>query len=144
MERENNRKILCFISVLLIAGCGFLGGCNKPWTATSESPDGKYIATATVFQPGGFGTAGPSNTDVSLKLMSDSHNSMEVLGFSDEIEEATGVNVKMNWITPNHLELTFKGPKSIYFQAVKYFNVDITVRDLSNETTNLPQGIAHP
>jgi hypothetical protein len=54
--------------------------------------------------------------------------------------------VEMNWLTPTHLELTFKGNQSIVFQAVKWGGIEISIRDLSkaaveseNKTRSLAQ-----
>ena len=41
----------------------------------------------------------------------------------------------MKWETPTHLAVTYDGrAASLEFQAVKCGGVDISVRDLSNET----------
>ena len=39
-----------------------------------------------------------------------------------------GMQVKMDWLSPSHLELTYEGQRTIDFQAVRYAGVDISVR----------------
>jgi hypothetical protein len=42
----------------------------------------------------------------------------------------------MNWLTPTHLELTYKGRRTLDFEAVKCHGVDISVRELSGDAIN--------
>jgi hypothetical protein len=42
----------------------------------------------------------------------------------------------MNWLTPTHLELTFKGNQTVVFQSIKWFGIDISVHDLSKAAEN--------
>ncbi len=58
---------------------------------------------------------------------------MLILEFSGGQSESDGMRVGMNWLTPTHLELTYKGQRTIDFQAVKCAGVDVSVRDLSSE-----------
>jgi hypothetical protein len=39
-----------------------------------------------------------------------------------------------NWLTPKHLDLTYKGRRTLDFQAVKCAGIDISLRSLSNKT----------
>ena len=41
----------------------------------------------------------------------------------------------MNWLTPSHLEVTYKQPAEIDFQAIKCGGVEISVQDVSNGGT---------
>ena len=51
--------------------------------------------------------------------------------------EAPGAtNVEMKWLTPTHLELTYKGHRTLDFQAVKCYGIDITVRAIPSGTSN--------
>jgi len=54
-------------------------------------------------------------------------------------QDAKSIDLKMNWLTPSHLEVTYKQPAVIDFQAIKCGGVDISVRDLSNGTTSSSQ-----
>ena len=42
----------------------------------------------------------------------------------------------MNWLTPTHLELAYKGNQTVVFQAIKWVDIDITVRNLSSPTSS--------
>jgi hypothetical protein len=46
------------------------------------------------------------------------------------------INLRMKWLTPSHLEVTYSGHPDLYFQAVKVWGIDISVRDVSSETNN--------
>ena len=56
-----------------------------------------------------------------------------ILAFSDGPSVPGGMSVGMNWLTPTHLELTYKGQRPLDFQALKCRGVDISVRDLASE-----------
>ena len=115
-----------------------MSGCKgaKPvWSADSRSPDGKMIATAEAFDNGGF-SPGPNATFVYLNWNTGSQARKEVLAFSGWPSETDGMKVAMNWLSPTHLELTYKGKQTIDFQAVKYAGVDISVRSLSSQLFN--------
>ena len=129
------------ISLLIFGVCVFMSGCKRPptWSAEARSPDGKMIATAKTFENRGFGTGGIW-TGVYLNWTTGSHPPMEILEFSDGPAGPDGMKVGMNWLTPMHLELTYKGQRALDFQAVKCAGIDITVRDVSTETPNSPQG----
>jgi len=46
----------------------------------------------------------------------------------------------MQWLTPTHLEITYKAKaQAIDFQAVKFAGVDISVRDVSGEAAKPTQ-----
>jgi hypothetical protein len=61
---------------------------------------------------------------------------MEILRLSDDYETPSDeISVDMKWVTPAHLELTYKGHRMLVLQAAKCFGVDISVRDLSTSTT---------
>ena len=123
--------------LLLLVGAGALAsGCKKApptWSAESKSPDGKFIATAKTFENSGFGTGGIW-TGVYLSWATGSQPPMEILEFSDGPAGPDGMKVGMNWLTPTHLELTYKGQRDIDFQAIKFGGVNITVRDTSSGT----------
>jgi hypothetical protein len=123
-----------FIVVLL--GCFLLSGCEGPktaWSSESRSPDGKLIATASTIQPSGIGT-GDTGTRVFLNWTTGSQSPTIILAFSEGPQVPGGMNVGMNWLTPNHLELTYQGARPLDFQAVRWHNVEISVRELSAGT----------
>jgi hypothetical protein len=43
----------------------------------------------------------------------------------------------MKWATPAHLEVMYDGHADIGFQVVKYAGIDISVRNVSAQTTNV-------
>lgn len=124
------------ISLLMLGACVLMSGCKAPptWSAEVRSPDGKMIATADTFANGGFVAPGPDATFVYLSWTTGSQPKMLILAFSDGHFEPDGMRVGMNWLTPTHLELTYKGQRTIDFRAVKCAGVDISVRELSNDT----------
>jgi hypothetical protein len=78
---------------------------------------------------GGFGTASVETT-VELKARTGPKRTIQILGFTDD---GASMGLKMNWITPSHLEVLFKGdPNILYYQVVKTSGVEISVRDLSD------------
>jgi hypothetical protein len=117
---------VCF----LLSGC-MKGGSETTWSAESRSPDGKRVATAFTVEQSGFGTGG-GGTNVYLNWTAGSQRKLLVLAFSDGPSQPGGMNVGMNWLTPTHLELTYKGQRTLDFQAVKCYGVDISVRDTSS------------
>jgi hypothetical protein len=46
------------------------------------------------------------------------------------------IDLTMKWLTPSHLQVTYDGRADLYFQAVRYDGIDVSVQDLSSETTN--------
>jgi hypothetical protein len=123
------------ILLLILGVCVWLSSCDGPkttWSAESRSPDGNMIATARTIQTSGIGTGDPG-TFVYLNWTTGSQPPTAILAFSAGPDEPDSMNVEMNWLTPNHLELTYKGPRTLDFQAVKCHGVDISVREISSE-----------
>jgi len=122
------RKMLAAISI-----CALLAGCHNSatiWSTEARSFDGLWIAVARRDQYGGPGNAGLQTT-VLLKRTAGDTRPIEVL-LLDESQGPT--DLKINWLTPSHLEVTYKQPVSIDFQAIKCAGIDISVRDLSEGT----------
>jgi hypothetical protein len=129
------------ILLLILGVCISFSSCDGPkvnWSAESRSPDGKMIATARTIQTSGIGTGNPG-TFVYLNWTKGSQSPTIILAFHDGPDEPGGMNVRMNWLTPTHLELTYKGRRAFDFQAVRCDGVDISVRDLSNGTMSSSQ-----
>jgi hypothetical protein len=87
-------------------------------------------------------------TDVRVKWAKGSRSDISILELADATDDPVNTHVEMNWLTPTHLELTFKGNQSITFQAVKWGELEISVRDLSkavaqseNATRNLAPAV---
>jgi len=75
-------------------------------------------------------------TDVRVKWAKGSRSDTSILELADATDDPVNTHVEMNWLTPTHLELTFKGNQSITFQAVKWGELEISVHDLSKATEN--------
>lgn len=118
-----------------LACCALLSGCRSApvWSGEAKSPDGKTIATASTFQDAGF-LSGEAQTTVYLNWQVGSQSKTLILAYSDG-PTAHDMGVDMKWLTPTHLELSYKGQRSLDFQAVKCNGIDITTRDLSTGTT---------
>ena len=119
---------LLIISLCLLTGCK---NSERTWSAEAKSPDGKIVATAETLEPGGWGTGAPAETYVSLNWTSGSQNSTQIFSFNDGPNEPGCMNIGMTWLTPRHLELTYKGHPSIDFEAVKWQEVVMSARNLS-------------
>ena len=111
----------------LIALCTLVFGCRDVatiWSTNSVSPDGQWVASARTDQYGGPGTAGILST-VTLKPVKGKQGEIEILQLS---QETPSINLKLIWLTPTYLEVTYKQPASINFQAIKCGGIDILVR----------------
>lgn len=119
---------LCMVVVL----CAQLSSCNgvtTVWSAESKSPSGQFIAEAHTVTIGGFGTAAPPVTSVYLRFARHSPwPPFLILAFANPTADPIGVTaVKMVWITKSHLDVTYKKPAFLTFQAIKAAGVQITV-----------------
>jgi hypothetical protein len=144
--RGNSAAGSKWLPALTICVCLFATGCmsedsHAVWKEAVPSPDGAWIASATTLQNGGFGSGGISTT---VYLSRAGNNApTEVLGFScngpiprpyvldNAANKGGSINLTMKWITPAHLEVTFSGHPDLYFQAVKFAGIEISIRDLS-------------
>jgi hypothetical protein len=77
-----------------------------------------------------------TDTKVYLKWTTGSRTDTSVLELADASDDPVDTQVEMNWLTPTHLEITFKGNQTVVFQAIKWFGIDISVRDLSKAAEN--------
>jgi hypothetical protein len=137
------RKLICLIALgflALVTGCG--EDSRAVWKEQLTSPDLVWVASVVTIQNGGFGSGGIS-TSVYLSRANNGAGRTEVLGFScdgpiprpyvlDNVANRGGsINLKMKWLGPKHLEVTFSGHPDLYFQAVKFAGIEISMRDLS-------------
>jgi len=131
---KGSRSALCQgMLVLTISVCALLSGCSNVatiWSTESRSPDGRWLARAVTEQHSGPGNA-LLQTTVLLKQTKGPKEPIEVLLFT---QDARSIDLKMNWLTPSHLEVTYKQPAVIDFQAIKCSGVDISVQDVSSGT----------
>jgi len=141
--RVSRRAIRKMILFLTISVCAALSACKNAvtiWSTEVQSPDGRWLAIARTDQYSGPGNAALLTT-VQLRRTKGPKGPIEVLLF---MQDAKSIDLKMNWPTPSHLEVTYKQPAVIDFQAIKCGGVDISVRDLSNGTTSSsPQARDH-
>ena len=120
---------------IVISGVFILGtGCEGPKTiliGESKSPDGTVIARVYKSQLSGIGT-GDASTVVNLNWTKGSQAPMTVLAFDDGLDQPEGdKNVGIKWIAPTKLELSYRAPRHIGFQATKWHGIDISLRELS-------------
>jgi hypothetical protein len=127
------------ILLAIIGVCLPLSGCEHAittWSGEARSPDGRWVATARSERWAGPGTAYDATT-VYLKWTDGGKAPMQVLAFSHQFPT---MNLKMEWMTPNHLDVTYGESARpgdhvhVDFQVVRYGNVDISLRDLSTQT----------
>ena len=143
MNRKTSFKA---VSIIIFGVCLLEVGCSPPtvWETELRSQDGRRVAIARTVQNGGYGNAWIATT-VSLKYANSSEPPTEILGFScdgpvprpytlDNVANAGGtINLTMKWVTPSHLQVTYDGHADLYFQAVRYVGINISVQDLSSE-----------
>jgi hypothetical protein len=130
---RNMKMRMGLVLTTIIGVCAVLSGCKDDpttWSAESRSPDGHWLALAHTVQHSGPGTDGVE-TIVEIKRTNGLRSSTRVLAFAND---GASMSLKINWMAPSHLEVTFKDdPKMLYFQVVKTSGIDISVRDLSTE-----------
>jgi len=124
--------------VLAVSLCALLSGCSNVatiWSTEVRSPDGRWLAMALTEQHSGPGNA-LLQTTVLLKDTKGPKEPIEVLLFT---QDAKSIDLKMNWLTPSHLEVTYRQPAVIDFQAIKCGGVDISVRDISSGAVSMAE-----
>jgi hypothetical protein len=109
--------IVCF----LITACRDEG--TVTWKRESRSPDGYWLAIAEGKQIGGLGGAA-SFTTVKLVRTSDPDDKpTEIINLaSDKLE------IAMNWQGGRRLDVSYFGKAEIYFQAIKFADVNISLQ----------------
>ena len=125
------------IALIIIAVCILLGSCGPTttWTAEARSPDGYYLAVARSQQWSGPGNAYDATT-VYLQWLKGPP--VQVLGFSHQYST---MNLKMEWATPTHLQVTYSESAkpedhvSLDFQVVKCAGIDISAQHLLKDST---------
>ena len=123
--------LLTFGGCLLLSACG---GGQAIWSGYARSPDGNVMASArSLVLNGGLSIVTTIETNVYLQGVIPVPGSSPtlILQLADATDAPADTRVTMNWLCPTHLELTVSGNQSIVFQAVKWGNIEISVRDLS-------------
>jgi hypothetical protein len=125
------------ISLIIIGVCVFVTGCGGSetiWSAECPSPDASILASARTIANSGFAT-GYTATYVFLGGANHKQEPTEILELTDEFDTPSDeISIEMRWLTPTHLELTYKGHRTLDFQAISWADVDISVRDFSTKT----------
>jgi hypothetical protein len=53
---------------------------------------------------------------------------MEILQLS---QNSARIDLKLDWLTPTQLRISYKGPASVDFQAIRCDGIDISVQETS-------------
>jgi hypothetical protein len=128
---------------VLTLGCGNRDGLVV-WRAQITSPDGLWLAKADTVQNGGFGSA-QIHTTVFLARENPKAAPQEVLvvecdgpmphpyALDNNANRGGCIGLTMAWPTSKHLHLTYETRQGTYvvFQAVKLWDVDITVEPVA-------------
>jgi hypothetical protein len=136
--RVNRLAIWTTMLLLSISMCFFISGCKDVqtiWSTETRSPDGQWIAIASTDQYSGPGNAGIYTT-VSLKRTMGPKSPIQILAFT---QNSKSIGLKMNWMDPKHLGVTYDHEAILDFQAIKCAGIDISVRDVSGEAAKPTQ-----
>ena len=124
--------------MLLALVVGFMAsGCRDAtiWSAEAHQPNGQWLAQAHTIQESGPGTDAVY-TEVYLERTAGRKRPILILSFSDD---PISFHVQMNWLTPSHLEITYADFAEIDFQAIKCGDIDISVREHTNNVIKAPR-----
>jgi len=132
----------CGTIALTILAFVLASGCNDVatiWSQEVPSPDGRWVATAQTVQGGGPGTA---FLDTSVYVKQKSKAPTKVLGFDQQ--SARVVNLKMEWVTSTHLDVTYglsepSGRVSLYLQVVKIAGIEVTAHEVLSPPSKIPR-----
>jgi hypothetical protein len=146
--RYCSRALRVQLLLLAVSMAIFASGCHSSetiWSAQANSPDGKVVASARAdLRNKGLSIISGIDTNVYVNWAGDKRPAMLVLNLADGSDAPADTTVDMKWLTPTHLELTYKGNRSIGFQAVKWAGIDISVRDLSGAASDTSGSRAAP
>lgn len=137
-SRDRRSALYQAILIFTVSVSVLLSGCSNVatiWSGESPSPDGRWVAQAHTYQYSGPGNAG-LETVVFLKHTKGPKEPIQVLLLT---QNARSIDLKMNWLSPSHLEVTYKQPAVIDFQAIKCGGVDISARGFSDGTISSSQ-----
>ena len=113
----------------LAAGCS---GGETIWLTEMKSPDGQWVAIGRTDQYGGPGNAAVI-TGVYLQHAQGDKRTDAVVSFSDNQSPADARIIPASeWLTPKHLQISFRRHVDLDLQVVKYADIEISVRDLSS------------
>lgn len=122
--------ILCaVVTLVLLDACGI--ATRTLWSVQAPSPDGSWIATARTDQ-----TSGPGNADIETGVYvgrpGDSAEPISVLLFENQPQQSgREIALKLNWLTPSHLEVVVTRVPAFHYRVASYAGVQISVRQLT-------------
>lgn len=136
----HGRFFLLAICFFLSSALGItVAGCDDDdsaivWSSHVVSPDGAWIATAQTRQYSGPGTAGIETTVYLARAgdpASEPNTRIEVLSYPQERLSLRPENdLKVRWVNSSHLEISYKGPREIDFEAIKCAGIEIGVSEM--------------
>jgi len=131
-QRDTRRySITICLAVFAVLSCLFLVACQSDSTVVgsneARSPDGNWKAITRTISYGGPGTAA-IQTVVYLQPTTGATSPVEILLFN---QNAPSIDLSMNWLTPAHLEVTYRKPAEVDFQAIKCSGIEISLKNLS-------------
>jgi hypothetical protein len=122
------RTAVLSAAVLLCVAASACKDTSTVWSTEARSPDGRWVATAHTDQNSGPGTASIEST-VSIRPVTGRRGEIEIL---ELWQDTTAIDLKLNWLTPSHLEITYRKPETVDFQAITCCGgIEISTRDLS-------------
>ena len=138
--RECRSWISRTILLLMVGACFLISGCRSSqtiWSAEARSPGGKVLAIARASATGGgLSIVSSTNTTVYLRWATGSRRDTTVLQLADATDDPVNTHVDMKWLTPTHLLLTFKGNQTVVFQAIRWFDIEISAQGISAPAGN--------
>jgi hypothetical protein len=106
------------VSVVTVLACC---DCATIWSTQARSPDGQFVASAETVQNGGPGTAYIATT-VTVR-QSFKTEGPDVLVLSNLLPD-----LRLTWLTPTHLKISYTKPATVEFQAIRCFGtIEVSV-----------------
>ena len=125
------RKLILYSVISICALVCCCGGSTTISTIRALSPDGEWQAIARTVHYGGPGNSTTITTiDLERIKLPRPTKIISLLQNTDSID------LKMNWLTSRHLDVTYGQPVEIGFQAIKCAGLDISLRYVNTEKTN--------
>jgi hypothetical protein len=132
--RRNAGFALAFIAADLFSGCHT---SDRTWSQELRSPDGQHVVIGRSDVYGGFGTDA-SQTTVDLNWTTGSQNPVNILVIPDAPADGKQRSlIKMKWLSPTSLEITYNGHEPPLFQALRCYGVDITLQTVPEKAADV-------
>ena len=126
--------------LLIISICFVFSGCsrsNTVWSAQSTSPDGRVIVNARATEENaGLSIISGVDTNVYINWVDDKRPPTLILSISDVTDAPKDTSVTMTWLSAKDLQLNYAGKHDLDFQAVRWADIQISVRQLPSNSTN--------